>query len=85
MMREVGKLFAHVPDDIWRGWRVSFEDLAIAALVMLPFTFALTLFVNSMAWWPSWVMIVLAGVVQGVGTFWNAGWRERTAQWGEGE
>ena len=65
--------------------RCLFEDLAIAALVMLPFTFALTLFVNSMAWWPSAVMIVLAGLVQGFGTFWNAGWRARTAQWGEGE
>jgi hypothetical protein len=84
-MRGLGKLIAHVPDDIRGGWGVSFEDLAIAALVMLPFTFALTLFVNSMAWWPSAVMIVLAGIVQGVGTYWNAGWRARTAQWGEAE
>ena len=78
-------LLENIPGDVRRGSSVSFEDLAIAALVMLPFTLALTLWVNSMAWWPSWVMIVLAGVVQGFGTFWNAGWRARTVQWGEGE
>ena len=78
-------LFENIPGDVRRGWSVSFEDLAIAALVMLPFTFALTLLVNSMAWWPSWVMIVLAGLVQGFGMFWNAGWRARTAQSGGGE
>ena len=84
-MRQLGKLAAHAPDDFRQGWRVSFEDLAIAALVALPFTFAITLFVNSMAWWPSAAMIVLAAVVQGALTGWNAGWRARTASWGEGE
>ncbi len=64
--------------DVRRGFRVSLEDMAIAALVMLPFTFALTLLVNSVVWLPSPVMIVLAGVIQGVGMFWNAGWRNRT-------
>ena len=78
-------LVEDIPGDFRRGWSVSLEDLAIAALVMLPFTFALTLWVNSIAWWPSVVMLVLAGLVQGFGTFWNAGWRARTAQSGGGE
>ena len=77
-------LRASLAGDVARGFRVQFEDLAIAALVMLPFTFALTLLVNSVASWPSPVMIVLAGLVQGVGMFWNAGWRARTAV-GRGE
>ena len=79
-----GDIRRHLIADLRRGFRVPFEDLAIAALVMLPFTFALTLLVNSVASWPSPVMIVLAGLVQGVGMFWNAGWRARTAV-GRGE
>ncbi len=46
--------------------------------MMLPFTFALTLLVGWLVSWPSPVMILLAGLAQGVGTFWNAGWRMRT-------
>jgi hypothetical protein len=80
-----GDIRSNALDDFRRGWRVPFEDLAIAALVMLPFTFAVSLLVNSMVWWPSLVMIVLAGVVQGLGMFWNAGWRARTAAGGEAE
>ena len=72
-----GDLRRHLVADLRRGFRVPFEDLMIAALVMLPFTFAVTLLVGAMAWWPSSMMIVLAGVVQGVGMFWNAGWRAR--------
>jgi hypothetical protein len=69
--------------DVRRGWGVSLEDMAIAALVMMPFTFAVTLLVNSMAWWPAWTMILLWLVIQGVGTFWNAGWRARTSSGAE--
>ncbi len=64
-------------DDLRRGVGVSPEDLAIAALVMLPFTFAVTLFINSMAWWPGPSMLLLGIVLQVIGTFWNAGWRAR--------
>jgi hypothetical protein len=70
---------ANAAGDVRRGFGVSLVPLVIAALVMLPFTFALTLVVNAMAAWPSPVMILIAGVVQGVGTFWNAGWRARTS------
>lgn len=80
-----GDLRAHAKDDFRRGWRVSLEDMVIAALVVLPFTFAITLLLNSIAWWPSAVLIVLAGGLQGLFTFWNAGWRARTAQAGDGE
>ena len=70
---------ANAAGDLRRGFGVSLEALVIAALVMLPFTFALTLLVNAMVWWPSPVMILLAGLVQGVGMFWIAGWRARTS------
>jgi hypothetical protein len=70
---------ANAAGDLRRGFGVSLEPLVIAALVMLPFTFALTLLVSAVAWWPSPLMVLLAGVVQGVGTFWNAGWRARTS------
>ena len=63
-----------------RGFRVPAEDMAIAALVMLPFTFALTLWVNSMTGWgAAGAMLALGIVVELLGTFWNAGWRARTA------
>jgi hypothetical protein len=78
-------IVAHAAGDFSRGFGVSLEDMAIAALVMLPFTFAVTLFVNSMAWWPAALMILLGLVVQTFGTFWNAGWRARTAMAGDAE
>jgi hypothetical protein len=83
-MEPISDLLSHAASDLRRGWSVSLGELAIAALVMLPFTFALTLLVNAMAWWPSAAMVVLAGLVQGVGMFWNAGWRARTAMPGDG-
>ncbi len=74
---------ANAAGDLRRGWRVSFEDMMIAALVMLPFTFAVTLLLNAIVWLPSAVLIVLAAIVQGFGMFWNAGWRARTAPGGD--
>jgi len=63
--------------DFRRGWGVSFEDLAIAALVTLPFTVTLAVLIDSIVDVPSPVLIVLTGVLQGVAMFWNAGWRAR--------
>jgi len=69
---------ARFAGDLGRGFRAPIGGIAIAMLVMLPFTFALTLLVGWLVSWPSPVMILLAGLAQGVGTFWNAGWRMRT-------
>lgn len=78
-MAETGRTMNAAMADVRLGWHVSAEDIAIAALVMLPFTLALILLVNAALWLPNVVSIVLAGLVQGVGTFWNAGWRARTS------
>lgn len=73
-------LVAHLVGDFFRGFRVPGEDMAIAALVMLPFTFAVTLWVNSTTGWgAAGAMLALGVAVEVAGTFWNAGWRARTA------
>jgi hypothetical protein len=77
---DFGDLARHLVGDFFRGFRVSLEDMAIAALVMLAFTFAVTLWVNSMSGWgTAGAMLALGVVVEVLGTFWNAGWRARTA------
>ncbi|MFO1141075.1 MAG: hypothetical protein U1E59_01590 [Amaricoccus sp.] len=75
-----GDIVRNFGGDFFRGFRVPVEDMAIAALVMLPFTFAVTLWVNSMMAWGTAGMVFSLGVlVELAGTFWNAGWRARTA------
>jgi hypothetical protein len=64
--------------DVARGLKVSPEDMAIAALVVMPFALALVLVVNAAVWWPSALMIGLFAVATVAGTLWNAGWRART-------
>ena len=77
---DIGDILRHLGGDFFRGLRVPVEDMAIAALVMLPFTFAVTLWVNSMmGWGTAAAMLALGIVVEALGTFWNAGWRARTA------
>ena len=71
-------MWDHAVEDIRRGWRTSFDEIMIAALVMLPFTGTLAILVGTMIPLPSAVLVVLAGLLQGVATFWNAGWRART-------
>jgi hypothetical protein len=77
---EAPRIFAGVAADVRRGWRASFEDIAVAALVVLPFTGALGVLVGAMTGWPSAFLIVLTGLAQGVATYWNAGWRARPAE-----
>jgi hypothetical protein len=78
-MAGVARTLEHVADDVRRGWRVGIEDLCIAALVTLPFTVTLAVLADTIVDVPSPLLIVLTGVLQGVATFWNAGWRARTS------
>jgi hypothetical protein len=63
--------------DLQRGWGVSFQNLLVAALVVLPFSFTLGILIGQATWWPSTVLILLTGLFQGIGTFWLAGFRRR--------
>jgi hypothetical protein len=79
-MTDAKRLADDVVADIRRGWSVSVEDLFIAALVVLPFTGTLAILVGTMASVPDAVLVILTGLLQGVATFWNAGWRARTSE-----
>jgi hypothetical protein len=85
MTADRAEILANVAGDFRRGLGGSFEDTAIAALVVMPFALALVLVVNATAWWPSAVMIALFVLVTGAGTLWNAGWRARTSVADSGE
>lgn len=76
-------IFAHLGGDIRRGVRVPMEDMAIAKLVVMPFTLTLAVVVGWMTWAPSLALIVFWAVVQGIAALWNAGWRARTGTPGE--
>ena len=65
--------------DLGRGFGVSAEDLAIAALVVAPFTVTLGIWLGWLTWAPSWVLIGITLIAQVIATAWNAGWRVRTA------
>ena len=70
--------------DFRLGWRTTPEDLAIAALVVMPFTAALAIFVSQLSGLPSlWIMILFV-VAQVLATSWNAGWRARASDTHEG-
>jgi ABC-type Mn2+/Zn2+ transport system permease subunit len=69
-----------VAADLRHGLRQSTEDLAIAALVVAPFSVAIGIWVGWLTWAPSWILIVLTLIVQAVATIWNAGWRARGAE-----
>ncbi len=62
--------------DMLLGARQGNEDLAIAALVVAPFTLALGVFV-SWFWAPNYMAVLVFIVAQIVATVWNAGWRAR--------
>ena len=63
--------------DVRRGLGVSPEDLAIAALVMLPFVGTAGIWVNIVTGWPSVATLVLTALLMVPATLWNAGWRAR--------
>ncbi len=64
--------------DAKRAARVSAEDMAIAALVMMPFTLTSVVLLSWIVPLPSLVLQLLWLVVTVVATAWNAGWRART-------
>jgi hypothetical protein len=66
--------------DLRLGLSQSGEDLAIAALVMAPFSLTVGVWVGWLTWAPNWVLVVLTLIVQVVATVWNAGWRARDAE-----
>jgi hypothetical protein len=70
--------FATAAADVRRGLGASSEDLAIAALVMLPFAGTAGIFVNVVTGWPSALTLLLTAGLTVVATLWNAGWRART-------
>jgi Kef-type K+ transport system membrane component KefB len=61
-----------VADDLRRGFGASLEDILIAALVALPFSGTLAIFLGALGL-PGEIGVVVAGLAQGVGTFWIAG------------
>jgi hypothetical protein len=79
-MRKVRAMRGQVVADIGRGRFGSVEEIGTAALVVMPFTITLMVFVSQVArWLPSVWLIGLFAVVQVAATFWNAGWRARTS------
>ena len=65
--------------DVSRGARMSAEDMASAALVMMPFTLTLVVLLSWIMPLPSLLLQLLWLVLTVVAAFWNAGWRARTA------
>lgn len=63
--------------DIRRGWRASFDEIAIAALVVLPFSGTLAILLGSTTDLAAPALVVVAGLLQGLAAFWAAGWRAR--------
>ena len=70
------RAFEQAVADVRRGWSAPAEDILIAALVVLPFAATLGILLQA-AGLPGPAAVVVAGVAQGVATFWNAGWRAR--------
>ena len=64
--------------DVARGVKVSAEDMAIAALVMMPFTLTVVVLLSWIVPLPSLVLQLLWLALTVVATYWNAGWRART-------
>jgi hypothetical protein len=73
-MPGAGEAVGSALDVARRGLGASLEDTAVAALVALPFSGTLAIFLGSLGL-PGAVGIVLAGVAQALGMFWIAGYR----------
>jgi hypothetical protein len=58
--------------DARRGLRAPLEDIVVGALVALPFSGTLAILLAA-AGLPGAVGVVVAGLAQGLGTFWIAG------------
>jgi hypothetical protein len=65
--------------DVEAATRVSAEDLAVAALVMMPFTLTAVVLLSWIVPLPSLLLQLLWLVVTVAATAWNAGWRERNS------
>jgi hypothetical protein len=65
--------------DARRARGLSAEDLAIAALVMMPFTLTAVLLLSWIVPLPSLVLQLVWLVATVLATAWNAGWRARTS------
>ena len=65
--------------DARRAGGLSAEDLAIAALVMMPFTLTVVLLLGWIVPLPSLVLQLVWLAATVVATAWNAGWRARTS------
>jgi hypothetical protein len=59
--------------------RLTVEDVAIAALVVMPFTLAAVILLSWMLPLPNLVLQVTWGFLTAVGTAWIAGLRARTS------
>jgi hypothetical protein len=79
-MMDTRELQAEAIADAKRGSRSSAEDLAIAALVMMPFTLTVMVLASWIVPLPSLLLQLIWLALTAVAAFWNAGWRARTAQ-----
>ena len=78
-MPDTDELKAEVIADARHGARVSAEELAIAAMVMMPFTLTAVVLLSWIVPLPSLALQLAWLVVTVVATAWNAGWRARTS------
>jgi len=78
-MMDTRELQAEAIADAKRGSRLSAEDLAIAALVMMPFTLTAVVLLSWIVPLSSLLLQLVWLVVTVVATAWNAGWRARTS------
>ena len=77
-MAGVARAVGPIAADARRGLRAPLEDILVAALVAMPFAGTLGIFLAA-AGLPGAVATVVAGLAQGVGMFWIAGYRRREA------
>ena len=75
----VRDLLAHAATDFRQGFGASFEAILIAALVVLPFAATLGILLRAIGL-PGPAAVVVTGLAQGIGMFWNAGWRLRDGE-----
>jgi hypothetical protein len=78
MQLDTQELKAEAIADVQRGARVSAEDMAVAALVMMPFTLTAVVLLSWIVPLPSLVLQLVWLAATVAATAWNAGWRART-------
>lgn len=74
---DVARIAGRAAHDMRRGWRAPIGGIVVAALVALPFTGALAILLGGATDLPAPALILVVGALQGVATFWVAGWRAR--------